>query len=55
MQSIRYGEELEVVIRIEPGTKQASISKLPLVENVFVHPLADKLTATARGNHILSM
>lgn len=50
IQSTRYGEELEAVIQIEPGTEQARIPRLllqPLVENVFVHAFADKLTDRA--------
>ncbi len=47
IQSTRYGEELEALIQLEPGTEQAHIPRLllqPLVENVFVHAFADKLS-----------
>lgn len=47
IQSTRYGEELEALIQVEPGTEQAKIPRLllqPLVENVFVHAFADKLS-----------
>ncbi|MFS0723104.1 sensor histidine kinase [Paenibacillus sp. 1P07SE] len=48
IQSSRHGEELETIIQMGPGAEQAKVPRLilqPLVENVFVHAFADKLTS----------
>ncbi|RXZ78638.1 sensor histidine kinase [Paenibacillaceae bacterium] len=48
IQSSRHGEELETIIQIAPGAEMAKVPRLilqPLVENVFEHAFADKLTS----------